>query len=95
MLRSNDSILRLVVYSKALHIERLAPALCTKAPAHIMQQLASGQTIRFLHEHPKDYLGFKPYPWDDAMLLATAIKGEQTRYAGIAVNLPAGIDFDP
>jgi len=95
MLRANGSMLRLVFYSESERREQITTAQAHQAPAHIMQQLTSGQSIGFLHERPEDYLGFEAYPWDDAMLPATVIQGEQTWYAGIAANPPADIDFDP
>ncbi|XOV84362.1 MAG: hypothetical protein ACFHXK_04445 [bacterium] len=95
MLRANGSMLRLVFFTEDQRSEQLALAQAHQAPAHIMQQLSSGQSIAFLNERPEDYLGFEPYPWDEVMLPATVIRGEQNWYAGIAENPPADIDFNP
>ncbi len=95
MLRANGTMIRLVVLSEAERNAQIELAKTYHAPATIVTKLAAGQCIGLFNERPEDYLGFEPYPWDEAIMPATQITGDQNWFIGFAINPPADIDFDP
>ena len=95
MLQSDGTALRLVVFSEEELAEQRAIAARYNAPARLQRRLAKGKIMLYLYEHPRDYMGAEPYPWEEMQVPARRVEACQTWYIGVAKNPPADIDFDP
>ncbi len=95
MLRSNGSMLRMVVLSAA-ELNSLAKlAQQFNAPQSICESLSTGREIAYLYEHPAHYLGHETFPWTEFMLDAQTIAGQPNWYVGVYENPPVDVDFKP
>lgn len=94
MLTAQGTMVRLVVLSQKELDAQIKLAQMHKAPERMINKMRKGKLIGYLYEHPDDYLGHEDYPWEEILISANRIEGDQTWYLGVAVNPPADIDFE-
>ena len=93
MLTADGTMVRLVVLSQRELDRQIALAQQYRAPEKMINKMRDGKLIGYLYEHPGDYLGHEAYPWDEVLIGANRVEGDQTWYLGVAENPPADIDF--
>lgn len=94
MLRADGSMVRLVVLSQLELDQQISLAQQHGAPPRKIRKMQAGKLLGYLYEHPADYMGHEDYPWNEVLLPAKRIEGNQTWYVGVTDNPPVDIDFD-
>lgn len=96
MLRSDGSVLRMVLLDAEAQQRQLDFARRHGAPAGIINAIASGEVVGlFRGDSPADYFGDEAYPWDDKVHPATRLKAREPWLMGLVRDADTDIDFDP
>ena len=96
LLRSNGSVIRLILLDPAARQSQLAFARRFNAPEHIIRGFESGTLIgHFNGDSPADYHGGEVFPWDDHVVPAARIDGRLPWQVGLVRDPAMDIDFDP
>jgi CheY-like chemotaxis protein len=96
LLRSNGSVLRLLILQREDVAAQLAFANLHKAPAEVIKAITEHRVAGlFSGDSPEDYFDAEPYPWRDNLVTLSHINGDVDWYLGVVNDPPADIDFDP
>ncbi|MFW6093087.1 MAG: response regulator [Pseudomonadota bacterium] len=96
MLRSDGSALRLVLLDETGRAHQRAFVRRHDAPAHIRRGVERGELVGvFDDESPGDYFGSERYPWQEKVVPARSLAGEQHWTLGLVRDAAADVDFDP
>jgi CheY-like chemotaxis protein len=96
LLRSDGSVVRLILLDAAARASQLAFARRFSAPQRIIRGFESGALIgHFDGDSPADYHGGERFPWDDHVVPATRLQGRVPWLIGLVRDPAMDIDFDP
>ena len=96
LLRSDGSMLRLLILHAGDMTAQLAFANEHNAPKEVLEAIAGQQAAGlFAGDSPADYFGAEPYPWQDNLVSVTTVAGAREWFIGIVAEAPVDIDFDP
>jgi CheY-like chemotaxis protein len=96
LLRSDGSVIRLILLDPAERLAQLAFARSHGAPEAILQGFESGTLIGFFDgDSPANYHGGETFPWPEHVVPAARLPGAATWHVGLVRDPPMDIDFDP
>jgi CheY-like chemotaxis protein len=96
MLRSDGSVIRLLLLDAAAQRAQVEFAQRHTAPEHIRRGLEAGELAGlFSGDSPADYFGDEPYPWDDHVMPAERLNGRQPWLVALARDAATDVDFEP
>ena len=96
MLRSNGSVIRLVLLDEEAHQQQIDLARRYAAPDDIRRGIEAGALIGlFSGENPADYFGEEAYPWAEKVVPARRLKGAGGWLEALVRDAATDIDFDP
>lgn len=96
LLRSDGSVIRLILLDPAVQSAQLEFARRFAAPDAILQGFANGRLIgHFDGDSPDLYHGSETFPWYDYVVPAERLQGDLPWYLGLVRDPPMDIDFDP
>jgi len=95
MLQANGIASQLIVMGQEDLQHQITLAETYGAPRRLVEQLAAGQVMLYLAEHPQDYLGNEQFPWFDVTLNATRVDGDERWFIGLHTNPAVDVDFEP
>ena len=96
LLRSNGSMMRLLILNADDMAAQLAFARKHNAPADILDAIGNKRAAGlFAGDSPADYFGPEPYPWQDNLVALSVIAGTEDWHIGVVTDAPTDIDFDP
>ena len=96
MLRSNGSVLRLVLLDDSSRRQQIELVRHFDAPADIRRGIENGELIGlFSGESPADYFGEEPYPWAEKVVPARRLNGTAGWLEAVVRDAATDIDFDP
>ena len=94
-LNAAGELFRLLVIDAAQLADQVSFAEQHRAPARVIEQLRSGQSVGYFWDTPDNYFGSEAFPWNDHLLPASKLTGAQTWHLALAEDPPTDIDFDP
>lgn len=95
MLRSDGSVVRLVLLDQAARERQAEFVRRHGAPAEIRTGIERGKLVGlFGGDDPDDYFG-EAYPWEEKVLPACRIDGRQPWLAAVLTDAATDVDFDP
>lgn len=65
-----------------------------QAPRSLIDAVKRNEVMVSFFEHPEDYLGDEPFPWDEMTFPVTQIHGRETWWCSWVSEAPIDIDFD-
>jgi CheY-like chemotaxis protein len=96
LLRSDGSVIRLILLDPAAQAAQVDFARRFTAPEDILQGFATGRLIgHFDGDSPDLYHGTERFPWHDYVVPAGRLEGDRHWYVGLVRDPPMDIDFDP
>jgi len=96
LLRSDGSVIRLILLDAAASARQLEFAQRFGAPEAIQQGFANGNLIgNFNGDSPAHYHGGEAFPWYDYVVPATRLQGARPWLVGLVRDPAMDIDFDP
>jgi len=96
LLRSDGSVIRLILLDPGAQQAQLEFARRFAAPEPILQGFEQGTLVgHFNGDTPAHYHGGEPFPWYEYAVPATLLPGTVTWHVGLARDPPIDIDFDP
>jgi len=96
LLRSNGSVIRLILLDPPARQAQLDFARRYEAPAFIEQGFENGNLVGFFNgDSPVNYHGSEAFPWPEYAVPATPLAGSVLWQVGLARDPPMDIDFDP
>ena len=96
LLRSDGSVLRLLILNANDMAAQLAMALRHDAPADVVEAIAERRAAGlFAGDSPSHYFGADVYPWQDNLVPVSLVAGEEDWFIGMVSEAPTDIDFDP
>ncbi|MEZ5558845.1 MAG: hypothetical protein R3E86_09950 [Pseudomonadales bacterium] len=95
LLRSDGSLVRLIILDRPALDHQWALARRYGAPPALLQQLERGELVgAFTGDSPADYFG-EAFPWEEHLIAAERLNGARTWYLGLQRDPAPDIDFDP
>jgi hypothetical protein len=96
LLRSDGSVVRLVLLDPPAHLAQIEFARRHGAPAAVIQGFESGELVAlFDGDSPDLYHGGEAFPWQEYVVPAERLQGEVLWHIGLVRDPPMDIDFDP
>jgi CheY-like chemotaxis protein len=96
MLRSDGSVIRLLLLDDAAHRAQVDFVRAFAAPDHIRCGIEAGELAGlFSGDSPADYFGDEAYPWDERVMPAQRLDGRQPWLFALARDAATDVDFDP
>jgi CheY-like chemotaxis protein len=96
MLRSDGSVIRLVLLDEASRQQQINFVRRYGAPADIRRGVESGELVGlFSGDSPDDYFGEETYPWAEKVVAAHQLSGRGGWIEAIVRDAATDIDFDP
>jgi CheY-like chemotaxis protein len=96
MLRSNGSVVRLVLLDETARQRQIAFVRRHEAPAEIRRGIERGELVGlFSGDSPADYYGDEAYPWRDKVHPASALRAREPWVMALVRDAATDIDFDP
>jgi CheY-like chemotaxis protein len=96
MLRSNGSVLRLVLLDADAQRRQLAFAREHDAPPHVVRGIEQGEVVGlFRGDSPADYFGDERYPWNDKVHPASRLNAREPWIMALVRDADTDVDFDP
>jgi CheY-like chemotaxis protein len=96
MLRSDGSVIRLLLLDGVAHRAQIDFVQRFDAPGHIRRGIEAGELAGlFSGDSPADYFGDEPYPWDERVVPAEILDGRQPWRVALARDAATDVDFDP
>lgn len=96
MLRSNGTVLRLVLLDQKARERQIEFVHRHRAPAEVRRGIERGNLVGlFSGDDPDDYFGDEAYPWDEKVLPACRIDGREPWLAAVLTDAATDVDFDP
>lgn len=96
LLRSDGSVIRLVLLDPEARAAQLDLVRRHRAPETIAQGFESGALVGFFYgDSPVNYHGGEQFPWDEHVLPAARLQGSVLWHVALARDPPMDIDFDP
>jgi CheY-like chemotaxis protein len=96
MLRSNGSVIRMLLLDDEAHRAQIDFARRFDAPDDIRRGIEAGEVAGlFSGESPADYFGDEPYPWHEKVVPAKRLPGNRNWLVALARDAATDVDFDP
>jgi CheY-like chemotaxis protein len=96
LLRSNGTVIRLVLLDAAARREQVAFARMHGAPAAIVEGFDNGTLSGyFAGDSPANYHGGEVFPWEEHVVPAVPLVGAEHWTVALVRDPPMDIDFDP
>lgn len=96
LLRSNGTVIRLILLDPAAREAQLEFVRRFKAPEAIVQGFEAGNLVgNFDGDSPTDYHGSETFPWYDCVTPAIRLQGSVLWHIGLVRDPAMDIDFDP
>lgn len=96
MLRSDGSVIRLVLMDQASQRHQIELVRRYDAPPDIRRGIESGSLVGlFGGESPADYFGEEAFPWGEHVVTGQPVPGADGWLQGLVRNAATDIDFDP
>jgi hypothetical protein len=98
MLRSNGSVVRLVLLDAAARQRQIAFVRRHEAPAEIRRGIERGELVGlFSGDSPADYYGDEAYPWRDKVARpgVATLRAREPWVMALVRDAATDIDFDP
>lgn len=96
LLRSNGSIIRVLILHRDDMAAQLEFVVRHDAPEEVRQAIAEHRAAGFFAgDSPAHYFGTEPYPWQDNLVAVGVVTGNEDWFIGMVTDAPADIDFDP
>ncbi|MEQ8486025.1 MAG: hypothetical protein RIB46_16830 [Pseudomonadales bacterium] len=96
MLRSNGSVIRLVLLDQAARRRQIDFVRAHDAPADVRRGIEQGELVGlFSGDSPDDYFGEEAYPWSDKVHPGRPLQASEPWLMAVVRDAATDVDFDP
>lgn len=94
LLTDEGTLYRLLVLGEAAMDAQAATARNASAPADVIRALEARTALGYFYDSVEEYYDTQEYQWEDYLMPAQRLVGEQTWYWALIESPPVDIDFD-